>query len=299
MSSRSRNVVFTVNSIDGERLRLLDPELWPGVTFCVYSREFATREHFQGYMEFDTAQTWSGLHLLDGLADAHFESRRGTQAQAISYAQKVDDPSFLEGPFIFGEKKSQGQRNELLVIQRDLDQGASLRDIARDNFPEYIRFRQSFQSYQRLMTISRDWVMDIRVYVGPTGCGKTRKAMEEFGDDIYLQVHDKWWDGYTGQQTVLIDEMYGSRFKWAYLLQLCDRYPFSVEAKGSVIEFTSRRIIFTSNLSPELWYPNKDFSPLKRRINHTVTWTTPEEVAPIFLFNGVPTAFSRTFRVPE
>ena len=95
--------------------------------------------------------------------------------------------------------------------------------------------------------------MEIICYIGPSGTGKSRAAREAY-PQAYWGPKGKWWDGYCGQETVIVDEMYGHRFSFSELLQLLDRYPFQVETKGGVRQFTSRRIVFTSNQHPEDWY---------------------------------------------
>lgn len=62
-----------------------------------------------------------------------------------------------------------------------------------------------------------------------------------------------WWDGYSGQSTVIIDEFYC----WLgldFVLRLLDRYPFAVETKGGSVQFTSKRVVFTSNAPSTEWY---------------------------------------------
>jgi len=63
--SRARNYMVTVFAQQGQDLLLLDPTTWPRVTFFVYQRELCPkthREHFQGYMELDTAQCAACLY---------------------------------------------------------------------------------------------------------------------------------------------------------------------------------------------------------------------------------------------
>ena len=82
-----------------------------------------------------------------------------------------------------------------------------------------------------------------------------------------MEPKGKWWDGYEGQDVVVIDEFYGW-FEWDYLLRLTDRYPLILEGKAisGGFQFTSKIIIFTSNKHWNNWYPNiQDRSPLERR----------------------------------
>jgi len=62
-----------------------------------------------------------------------------------------------------------------------------------------------------------------------------------------------WWDGYTGQKCVVIEEFYG-QMKIGYLLKLLDRYPMQVQTKGSYVPFLAEVIFFTSNEHPRMWY---------------------------------------------
>ena len=40
---------------------------------------------------------------------------------------------------------------------------------------------------------------------GPAGTGKTRSVWLEY-PDLYPKMANKWWDGYQGEETVLIDD---------------------------------------------------------------------------------------------
>lgn len=40
---------------------------------------------------------------------------------------------------------------------------------------------------------------------GAPGLGKTKQVHQH--TDIYQKLANKWWDGYTGQETVLIDDL--------------------------------------------------------------------------------------------
>lgn len=107
------------------------------------------------------------------------------------------------------------------------------------------------------------------VYWGPTGTGKTRTAWERGGLDAYPKVPStKFWDGYQGQETVIIDEFRGD-IGISNLLRWFDRYPCLVEIKGSSTVLSAKLFIVTSNLHPRDWYPTLDantYEALERRL---------------------------------
>lgn len=110
------------------------------------------------------------------------------------------------------------------------------------------------------------------VYWGKTGMGKSRRAWAEGGLDSYPKLPStKFWDGYAGQAHVIIDEFRGE-IGIGHLLRWLDRYPVLVEIKGSMTVLRATKIWITSNLSPDLWYPDLDpdtYDALRRRIKVT------------------------------
>lgn len=101
---------------------------------------------------------------------------------------------------------------------------------------------------------------------GPTGTGKSREYREKY-PDAFIKKCNKWWDGYTDEETVLIEDVdvkhdvLGHHFKiWG------DRYDFPVEIKGGAAVIRPKRIIVTSNYHPsDIWMDENTIGPIKRR----------------------------------
>jgi len=260
MSGRARNYLFTVFADPGEdMLRLLDTTSWPEwVTFVVYQRELCPdtdREHFQGYLELSSPKTYINIHTdVPGLETAHLEVRRGTQQQAIAYCEKED--SRIEGPWRQGEPKAQGAREDLKRVRDLIEQNKPMREVAHEHPDVFFKYSTGLMRYRRMVATPRTWPMEIVIIVGPTRTGKSRKA-HEMAPGAYWKDRGQWWDDYDGQHTVVWDEFYGSHCPFSTLLRILDRYPLSVECKGSSIVFASKRIIFTSNQEPCDWYDNE------------------------------------------
>lgn len=110
------------------------------------------------------------------------------------------------------------------------------------------------------------------VFWGTTGTGKSRRAWSEAGMGAYPKAPTtKFWDGYRGQENVVIDEFRGS-IEISHLLRWFDRYPVCVETKGGGTVLRAKSIWITSNLDPRSWYPQLDeetLNALLRRLNIT------------------------------
>lgn len=100
------------------------------------------------------------------------------------------------------------------------------------------------------------------VYWGATGTGKTHRSWVESGLLAYPKdPNTKWWTGYTGQKHVIIDEFRGA-INISHILRWLDRYPVYVETKGGSVPLQAERFWITSNLPPNLWYPDLDTNTL-------------------------------------
>lgn len=102
----------------------------------------------------------------------------------------------------------------------------------------------------------------VRVFWGPTGTGKSRRAWEEAlaldGPKVYVKdPRTKFWCGYRGQESVILDEFRGG-IDIAHMLRWLDRYPVCVETKGSAEPLVATRWWITSNIHPRDWYPDCD-----------------------------------------
>ncbi len=278
-----RNIVFTVNNPQPNEAGsdLLEPDNWEACSFCVYQRERGENGtvHFQGYAEFTSRLRLTSIKALTGLERAHIEARRGSQKQAIAYCEKED--TRIEGPWTFGEAKKQGKRSDLLAVQEAVQEGATDIQLFDDYFATMVRYNRGVLMYKRMKSTPRLWETRVITLVGPSGCGKSRWAFANF-PGAYSKGPGKWWDGYDGHEVVIIDEMYGSRFAYTELLRLLDRYPATVEGKGTVLNFCPRTVILTSNAHPKDWYADMQFpwpqSALRRRLtqNDSVIYTAGE-----------------------
>jgi len=180
------------------------PYLPPGVTYIVGQLELGEGGflHWQLVAGFKKPTRLAAIRKLFG--DVHAEITRSEAAE--EYVWKED--TRVEGTqFRLGTK----------AIKRNSDvDWDRVRQLAKDGNMEEIPSDIYIRSYTSLKKIasefSRPQPMErkCRVFVGPTGTGKSRRAWEEATFEAYPKSPtSKFWDGYRGQENVVIDEFRG------------------------------------------------------------------------------------------
>lgn len=159
-----------------------------------------------------------------------------------------------------------------------LRKGATVTEIAKNNTSTFIKYHSGIEKARFLLM--QESAMEYRklkisVYYGPTGVGKTRRAIEEArasGEDFFvLQCGDAgtlWWDGYIGQKILIMDEFQGNWCRYKALLGFLDGNPTRLKIKGSHTWACWTRVYITCSEGPAFWYKSRqENSELMRRIN--------------------------------
>lgn len=100
--------------------------------------------------------------------------------------------------------------------------------------------------------------------VGQPGIGKSYAIRNAF-PDIYIKPQNKWWDGYCGEENVLLDDL-DTGTLGHYIKIWADQYKFNAEIKGGTITPTYKRFFITSNYTiDELFKEEKLREAIYRR----------------------------------
>lgn len=118
--------------------------------------------------------------------------------------------------------------------------------------------KNKIEAFEDLFVTPRQWKSQVLVFWGATGTGKSKYA-NEIAPNAYWKTPDtKWFDGYRGQEDIIIDDFTAATFSRDFMLRFLDRYPMKVECKGGHREMVAKRIIITSNFHPNEWWKEKD-----------------------------------------
>lgn len=171
------------------------------------------------------------------------------------------NPTFWE----FGDAKKQGQRTDWETAHEMLKAGESVTAVIEAQ-PSLLPCQRALREVAMLLLKPKHREVNVTVLWGGAGTGKTRYAYEHY-PDIYSKPIGQWWDGYTGQKQILLDDYYGY-LPYSELLRVLDRYPYQVPIKGGFVQAQWDTVIITSNTPPEKWYKGLWTAALRRRLNN-------------------------------
>ncbi len=185
--------------------------------------------HLQGYVEFTVQKRLTTVRDLELGDRMHWEQRRGTRDEARDYCMK--DDSRIDGPWEIGlwTEQSRGRRSDLILVGEMIKEGATLKRVADEHPDAIIRYSRGIRELRQMMVAPRSTAPDVRLLLGPPGCGKTRTVFECVQpEDLWSNSIGvgTWFDGYDGQTDVLMDDFAGkmSHYRLDDFLRLIDRY---------------------------------------------------------------------------
>lgn len=253
---KSRNFTFTNFNLD------FDYQLTDSMKYLAYGVETCPttkRTHHQGFVVFKNQLSTStkGLKKIGSMVGgaAHVEAMQGTLASNEAYCSK-------EGELVeLGIRPAQGDRNDLKAVVDRIASGETTADqICMDDPVYYHMYGRTLSKAEDIAARKRfrtEMTQGIWMY-GSTGCGKSHRAFQNFDPErCYVKcLTDDWWDGYTGQETVILNEFRGN-IPYSELLALVDKWPHTVKRRNrEPMPFVSKYVVITSSMDPATCYHN-------------------------------------------
>lgn len=272
------------------------------IRYMVYQNEEATEtknNHYQVYVELHSPQRMSCLKKIFDDNTIHCECKLGTREQARFYCMKNYDGIYNDEykwvqPLHRGRKwgdkyyefgswiKGQGSREDIKKATKELIEGDGLDDVAINNPVVFVKYHRGLREYQNVLlkkTTRNFRAVSVSVYYGEAGTGKSKKALyDDEGnrkDDIYVLeqgANAVWFDGYSGEKTLVINDFYGW-IKYGMMLNILDGHQQRLEVKGGFTWANWNKVIITSNEHPKNWYEKGFTNALKRRLNEIQNFT--------------------------
>jgi len=260
--SKSRSYVFTLNNysqIEEQQVQNVD------CVFLLYGKEVGASgtPHLQGFIKFKSQRSFNAVSKL--LPRAHVEVCRDV-GRAIEYCKKDGD---------VWQKGVEPEKNGGDKLSEKIEKNKRLRDLPLNELVESGEI--SILDVRKLKNAKLDLAeekvtpvtleaLDNHWFCGPSGTGKSWTARDTW-PDAYIKNKNKWWCGYNGEDTVIIEEWCPEdNILLQHLKVWADKYPFRAEVKGGSRMIRPKRLVITSNYSIEECVERQnDLAPLLRR----------------------------------
>lgn len=250
-SKQYRAWVFTLNNYTQQDLDEL--KLRPPLRYMLFGKEVGSEKqtpHLQGYIYTTMKCTLARCRkILPPFARAHFEPRRGSHSDARNYCIKEGDFTELGTP----PKENGGTLGS--ALDGNTLMSTSLTDLLEEGLVSPYSIPTLYKAKAILLNdcepLSRATCCGVWIY-GPPGVGKSHIAHNLF-PDAFIKQQNKWFDGYEGQETILLDDLDTSALGH-HLKIWTDKWPCRGEIKGGTVPLRHKRFIITSNYLPSrIW----------------------------------------------
>lgn len=254
--SKQRGFVVTNWNCDADVYqKLIDDKK---LRFIAYGKETCPstgKEHHQAFLYFHNPKSTGKRNLckigkMFGDVQCNVEPMKGSFEQNEAYCSK-------ESELIkFGEAPKQGCRGDLNEVKDMILKGDLKADDVALTDPH--TFHQYGRTLERIETIAlrkryRTEMTSCTWYTGPSGAGKSHKVFEGYDPEKFFikDVSVDWWDGYVGQEIVILNEFRGE-IKFSMMCALIDKWPMTVPIRGrESVPFLAKEIRVACIKSPE------------------------------------------------
>jgi len=244
---RSRSYCLTLNNYSDEEYQNL---ISTPCNYLVLGKERGIEgtPHLQGYICFTSPRSFNAVKAIH--RRAHWEIAKGDAESNREYCSKENDYIEVGLPPISKKRIGESEAERWRDAKRCAIEG-NLEDVPDDIFVRYYRTLKEIKKDYMTKPSDLDALENYWIW-GKPGCGKSRSARERF-PEFYSKMMNKWWDGYQGEENILIDDFeLDGKVLGHHLKIWADRYAFVAETKGGAINIRPKRIIITSNYSPDM-----------------------------------------------
>ncbi len=213
------------------------------------------KEHHQAFLYFHNPKSTSAknrckIGKMFGETQCDVRPMLGSFNQNEAYCSKEGSLNKL------GEEPKQGERGDLkelkdLILKGDM----TAEDVA---VADPHTFHQYGRTLEKIETIAlrkrfRTEMTSCKWYTGPSGAGKSHTVFQDYDPDkcFIKDLSVDWWDGYTGQEIVILNEFRGE-IKFSQMCALIDKWPMTVPIRGKEsVPFLAKEVRVACIKSPK------------------------------------------------
>lgn len=252
-----------------EHLRLLlDPES------IVVAREDHKDggSHLHAYIKLKKKKTFKNCRFFDVTEEGgiiyhpNIQSARNPYA-VIKYVQKDDD--YIQYNIDLAAKFKANQSKTKYINDQILEKGLKgITDQVREgniSFKDVKKYEEGLHRFNQLEQEVPSIMNRLCLWIyGSPGIGKSYWVRSRY-PRAFIKAQNKWWDGYSTQQVVLLDDLDSDAM--GHMIKIWgDQYSFQAEAKGSSFTPQYQLFIVTSNKLPiDLWKDRDMAEAIMRR----------------------------------
>jgi len=231
------------------------------------------RLHLQLFLTFASPKRFR--QVKDLLGDtSHIELAKGNDKQNQVYCTKVGATGNFRverGTFTGG----QGARSDLEEVVMAIQESKGLVEIATTFPTTYIKYHRGIE---KLIEVHREQAagpyrdMCCIVLTGQSRIGKSL-WVRQYAHNLGLRVYSKpigdgrstqWFDGYDGEEILLLDDFEPGQVPFREFLIWTDVYKHRVAVKGGFVTARWTTVCVTSNIHPDDWWNQELFGPIAR-----------------------------------
>lgn len=258
--SRNRSWCITINNFTPTDWSCIK-YLFKSATYAICAEEVgeAGTPHLQAYCTMATALSLAVMKKH--LPRAHLLIAIGSDKENQVYCSKQGKNIYEVGE----PRVGQGSRTDITEIANKIKNLEITLEDCMFEYPElYVRYSRSLEKMFNAVMKPRSEPPKVFWLFGKAGTGKTRFCIEKH-DSHYVKDGTPWWDNYTQQEAIIIDD-FDNNIPYRTLLRILDRYVYQGQVKGSYVQISSPYIYITCEFQPEHFWGGNELAQVKRRL---------------------------------
>lgn len=178
---------------------------------------------------------------------------RTDKQRSINYVKK--DGKWKE----YGERPLEAQKKEFKELKE-----LALTTTKKQFYIEHANTLSHMKMFDLMQSVQEpyDGIRKVLWFHGDTGTGKTKKAVELAKSSglswTIVDYYNGFFNGYIGEEFVIIDDIRAGTMRFELLLRITDRYPIHVNVKGSTMPWRAKVIIITAPVNPNEMFVNHE-----------------------------------------